>query len=205
MIVKGNIEELWQIDVGDNDVLAVQDDNQWFVSTAIGLPNYQTLGLDPDQKYFNAGLLVINLKKWREERLGRKVMVFCQENRDYIQDADQDGLNAMIKGRWGQLDPRWNQMPRIHTYTSWQDSPYDQASYIALRDDPYIVHYTNAPKPWQRGCQHPEKSLFFDYLDQTAWRGWREPIWQPAVRKAGRGVRKAKKLLARFTAFGKSM
>ena len=199
MIVKGDIEALWQIDIGDNYVLAVQDDNQLTVSMAIGLRNYQALGLNPDQKYFNSGLLVVNLKQWREDDLGRKVLAFSQENGDYIQDADQDGLNAVIAGRWGQLNPQWNQLPRIYTYTCWQDSPYDESSYTALRDRPYIIHYTNAPKPWQYGCQHPETPLFFYHLDQTAWKGWRETPWHRVLRKVSRGRRKVRKLLDRVT------
>ncbi|XGV96962.1 MAG: glycosyltransferase family 8 protein [Leptolyngbya sp. BL-A-14] len=195
MVVRGDLEALWQIDVGDHYVLAVQDDNQLTVSMAIGLRNYQTLGINPDQKYFNSGLLVINLQKWRENHLGRKVLAFSQQNRDFVQDADQDGLNAVIAGQWGQLDPRWNQLPRIYTYTAWYDSPYDEVSFTALRDAPYVIHYTNAPKPWQHGCQHPYTPLFLNYLDQTAWCGWRETIWHRASRKANKGFRKAQKLL----------
>jgi lipopolysaccharide biosynthesis glycosyltransferase len=183
MVVKGDLEELWKIDIEDNYVLAVQDDNQRYISMSGGLRNYQELGINPDYKYFNAGLLVINLEKWRRENIGEKVVEFLKQNKDYVRDHDQDGLNAVLAGQWGELDPRWNQMPRIYTYLSWQDTPYDQQSYNELLHNPYIIHYTTPPKPWQRGCSHPAKALFFQYLDQTAWSGWRNTIWRRGWRR----------------------
>lgn len=148
-----------------------------------GLRNYRELGINPNYKYFNAGLLVINLDKWRRDNIGEKVVKFLQDNKDYVRDHDQDGLNGVLAGQWGELDPRWNQMPRIYTYSSWEDSPYDRESYNALLHDPYIIHYTTPPKPWQRGCPHPAIDLFFQYLDQTAWSGWRNTIWRRALRR----------------------
>ncbi|NEQ27853.1 MAG: glycosyltransferase family 8 protein, partial [Microcoleus sp. SIO2G3] len=185
MIVRGDLSELWQIDIGDRYVLAVQDDNQPYISMAAGLQNYKELGLNPHDKFFNSGLLVINLAKWRDEAIGAKVLEFSNQNRDFIRDADQDGLNAVLAGKWGELDPRWNQMPRIYDYLSWQDSSYDAKTYQALRRDPLIIHYTNAPKPWRIGCVHPATDLFFYYHDKTAWLGWRSIrylLWMQPLR-----------------------
>ncbi|HEY9606723.1 MAG TPA: glycosyltransferase family 8 protein [Allocoleopsis sp.] len=198
MLVKGDLEELWQIDIGDNYVLAVQDDNQRFISMSGGLRNYQELGINPDYKYFNAGLLVINLDKWQRDSIGEKVVKFLQDNKDYVRDHDQDGLNGVLAGQWGELDPRWNQMPRIYSYSSWEDSPYDRELYHALLHDPYIIHYTTPPKPWQRGCLHPATNLFFQYLDQTAWSGWRNTIWRRALRRV---VKETKQLWSSWKIF----
>lgn len=185
MIVRGDLSQLWQIEMGDNYVLAVQDDNQPYISMAAGLSNYRELGLHPHHKFFNSGLLVINLAKWRAENIGAKVLKFSEQNREYIRDADQDGLNAVLAGKWGELDPRWNQMPRIYDYLSWQDSAYDAETYQALRHDPWIIHFTNAPKPWRVGCTHPATDLFFHYHDKTAWFGGRSIrywLWMKPLR-----------------------
>ncbi|HEY9635127.1 MAG TPA: glycosyltransferase family 8 protein [Coleofasciculaceae cyanobacterium] len=184
MVVKGDLEQLWNIDIGDNYVLAVQDDNQRYIRMSGGLRNYKEVGINPDYKYFNAGLLVINLEKWRTDNIPQKVVEYLERNKDYVRDHDQDGLNAVLAGKWGELNPRWNQMPRIYTYSSWQDSPYDEPLYQELLEHPYIVHYTTSPKPWHQGCSHPAKDLFFQYLDQTAWSGWRNTIFRRAWRRA---------------------
>ncbi|MBW4692134.1 MAG: glycosyltransferase family 8 protein [Lyngbya sp. HA4199-MV5] len=193
IIVQGNLAALWQLEVGDHYVLAVQDDYQPLVSSrgGCGLRNYQELGLDPEQPYFNSGLLVMNLKKWREDAIGRKVLEFSRQNWAYIQNADQDGLNAVFRGRWGKLSEQWNQMPGIYNYTSWQESPYDAIAFQSLRDNPYVIHFTNAVKPWHHHCQHPARALFFAYLDRTVWKGWRDTLWR-------RINRKVKKILHRF-------
>ncbi|MCM0592691.2 MAG: glycosyltransferase family 8 protein [Gloeotrichia echinulata IR180] len=186
MVVTGNLENLWNIDLGNNYVLAVQDDVELYISMSSGLRNYHELGIDPDSKYFNSGLLVINLEKWRSENIGEKVIEYVKHNREYVQN-DQDGLNAVLAGKWGELHPRWNQMPRIYHYSSWKDSPFAEDIYNELLHQPNIIHFTNSPKPWCSGlrveCQHPQKDLFFHYLDMTDWSGWRDTFWRRLGRK----------------------
>ncbi|XGW00565.1 MAG: glycosyltransferase family 8 protein [Leptolyngbya sp. BL-A-14] len=205
MIVQGNIAELWHTELGDAYALAVQDDYQPLVSShgGCGLSNYQELGLHPEQKYFNSGLLVMNLKKWREDAIGKQVLEFSRQNWTRIQNADQDGLNAVFQGNWGQLNERWNQMPGIYKYDSWQKSPYDAIAFQLLRDAPYVIHYTNAPKPWQHQCTHPAKALFYAYLDQTEWKGWRDTLWRRIRRKAKKSIATSQKQFSfRFSSVG---
>ncbi|BBD58573.1 glycosyl transferase family 8 [Nostoc sp. HK-01] len=189
MVVTGDLEELWNIDIADNYVLAVQDDVQLYISMSTGLRNYQDHGLSPDRKYFNSGLLVINLEKWRTENIGLKVISYLRENIEYAPD-DQDGLNAVMAGKWGELHPKWNQMPRVYNYLSSEDSPYPEDIYQEMLHNPGIIHFTNAPKPWYSGlrtqCQHPKKHLFFQYLDMTSWKGWRDTYWRRLGRKMGK-------------------
>lgn len=186
MIVKGNLEELWNIPLEDNYALAVQDDVELYISMSEGLRNYQDVGICPDYKYFNSGLLVINLEKWRSENIGEKVLEYIRQNREYVRN-DQDGLNAILAGKWGEIHPRWNQMPRIYDYSSWQESPHAEDIYKELLHQPCIIHFTNSPKPWYAGlkaeCRHPKKDLFFQYLDMTDWSGWRDTFWIRLVRK----------------------
>lgn len=186
MVVTGNLAELWDIDIADNYVLAVQDDVDLYIGMSDGLRNYKEVGISPDCKYFNSGLLVINLQKWRDDDIGRKVIEYIKQNREYVRN-DQDGLNAVLAGKWGELHPRWNVMPRLYDYPSWQDSPFKQEVYNELLEKPGIIHYTNSPKPWYAGlkaeCKHPKKYLFFQYLDKTAWSGWRDTFSRRLWRK----------------------
>ena len=176
VVVKGDLSQLWNIDIGDNYVLAVQDISQ------------------RSFKYFNSGVLVINLEKWRTDNTGSKVIEYIEQNRDSIRWLDQDGLNGVLAEKWGELDPRWNQMHAIHEYSSWREGPYAENVYNDVLHSPYIVHFTTPPKPWQKGCKHPGKDLFFQYLDMTDWSGWRNTIW----RRMWRRVRKETKSLWSF-------
>ncbi|GAB1545136.1 glycosyltransferase family 8 protein [Scytonema sp. NUACC21] len=186
MIVTGNLAELWAIDMGDNYALAVQDDVELYIGMSDGLRNYREVGLCPDDKYFNSGLLVINLDKWRADDIGNKVIEYIRQNTEYVRN-DQDGLNAILAGKWGELHPKWNQMPKVHEYSSWKESPFPKDVYQELIHHPCVIHFTNSPKPWYAGlkaeCQHPKKHLFFEYLDMTDWSGWRDTLWRRLWRK----------------------
>ncbi|MEC4815694.1 MAG: glycosyltransferase family 8 protein [Scytonema sp. PMC 1069.18] len=172
LIVRGNLEELWNIDIGENYLLAAQDMGAPYVSSSRGLINYQALGIPKDCKYFNSGVLVLNLKKWREDNMSDRVIEYLKQNKDYIRWHDQDGLNAVLAGKWGELDPRWNQMPYIFKFVSWQESPFNQEVYNALIHDPYIVHFSTREKPWKPNCNHPLRNLFFQHLDMEIWSDW---------------------------------
>ncbi|MCC5637486.1 glycosyltransferase family 8 protein [Nostoc sp. CHAB 5844] len=186
MVVTDNLNELWNIDIGDYYVLAVRDDVLLNISMCQSLQNYRELGISPDSKYFNSGLLVINIAKWRTENIGNKTLEFIKNNQKY-RPNDQDGLNAILADKWGELHPKWNQMPRVYDESFRKDSPFSENVYQELLNHPCIIHFTNTPKPWYAGlrseCQHPKKDLFFKYLDMTAWSGWRDTIWRRLSRK----------------------
>ncbi|HIK06632.1 MAG TPA: glycosyltransferase family 8 protein [Trichormus sp. M33_DOE_039] len=178
LVVRGNLEQLWQTDLGDNYVLAAQDTWIPYVSNSNGLLNYKELGISSDSKYFNAGVLVINLKKWRTDDISAKAINYLKQKTEYIRWHDQDVLNPLFVGQWGELDPRWNCSPSsVYAYSSWKDSPFSEEVYNNLIRDPYIIHYVSNKKPWT--SRHTLlKEYFFEYVDMTEWSGWRLTIWR---------------------------
>ena len=42
--------------------------------------------------------------------------------------------------------------------------------FLSALKNPAILHYT-VFKPWQKICKHPRKYLFFEYVNQTIWKG----------------------------------
>ncbi|HYX13518.1 MAG TPA: glycosyltransferase family 8 protein [Nostoc sp.] len=172
VIVQGNIEELWNIDIGEYYLLAAQDMGAPYVSSPKGLINYQYLGISPESKYFNSGVLVMNLKKWREDKIFEKIIEYLTRNKQYVRWYDQDGMNAILAGKWGELEPRWNQMPFLFEYSSWQDSPFTEDVFNQLIKNPDVIHFATRDKPWHNSCKHPDKDLFFQYLDNSIWSNW---------------------------------
>ncbi|MBW4553037.1 MAG: glycosyltransferase family 8 protein [Aphanocapsa sp. GSE-SYN-MK-11-07L] len=177
LVIQGNLGQLWQADLNNNYVLAAQDTWVHSVSAANGLLNYRELGISPDSKYFNSGVLVINIKKWRAEKVFMTAANYLNQYKDKIIYGDQDVLNAIFAGQWGELNPRWNVTARVYEYKSWEESPYSKQCYNELTSqDPYIIHYVSGEKPWN--SDHvPMKEHFFRYLDMTAWSGWRFTFW----------------------------
>lgn len=178
LVVNANLERLWEIDINGNYVLAAQDTWIRNFSSPTGYLNYQKLELDPNSKYFNAGVLVINLKKWRENGFTVRAINYFKENLEYIGWYDQGILNAMLVDQWGEIDQRWNISPTsTYCYSSWQESPFSEDVYNNVINDPYIIHYVSDKKPWN--SRHtPNKEYFFKYVDLTEWEGWRLTIFR---------------------------
>jgi lipopolysaccharide biosynthesis glycosyltransferase len=116
---------------------------------------------------------VMNLARWRQEDTAERILTYIKEHHEHIRFHDQDGLNAVLWNRWGEIDPRWNQMPQILQVPTAEESPFDRETFGRVRRDPFIIHYASADKPWRYGCRHPATARFFDYQDRTAFRGWR--------------------------------
>lgn len=188
LVVKGNLEQLWEADFRDNYVLAVQD--MWTPSAAVALPDYQHLGVSADSKYFNAGVLALNLKKWRADKITARAIEYLKRHKEHIHEHDQGLLNALLAGQWGELDRRWNLTPAIlDLYSSWQESPFSEDAYNRLIQEPYIIHFATSRKPWN--SRHtPFKESFFNYVDQTAWSGWRLTFWKQLQLRLNREFRK---------------
>ena len=68
----------------------------------------QYLDLGEKDPYFNAGVLLIDLKQWRKEDLTRKVLSYYAVIAEQSLFNDQDALNGLLKGRIRTLSPRWN-------------------------------------------------------------------------------------------------
>ncbi|MBQ9875004.1 MAG: glycosyltransferase family 8 protein [Thermoguttaceae bacterium] len=106
IVVLGSLSELWETDLGDNFVAAVPDPK-------MRASHRQALGLPDDYRYFFSGGLVINLKKWREERVLEKFLDICLEIKDKIEFPDQDVLNTYASRRsYLPLAGRWTCHPR---------------------------------------------------------------------------------------------
>jgi lipopolysaccharide biosynthesis glycosyltransferase len=177
LVVNGDLEELWETDLIENHILAVPDLIIQNVLSPTELPNYKDIGIS-QAKYFNAGVLVINLKKWRDDKIAIQSMEYLNYNKEYIRFHDQDVLNALFVDKWGELDPRWNTISYIKdVYPLWENSPFSEEVYHTLIHEPYIIHYLTRLKPWN--SRHVKLAeYFFHYVDMTAWTGWRLTFWR---------------------------
>lgn len=189
LIVLGDLAELWDVPLGDRALLAAQDMTApWmdsavalenfaacapYLSAATALVNYEALGIAPKTPYFNAGVMVVNLARWRADDVAGRVLRYLRDHATFVRWWDQDGLNAVLHDQWGALDPRWNQIPHIYRYPTQAESPFDAATFDAIVNDPKVVHFSARSKPWHGDNTHPRRDLYFAWLDRTAWAGWR--------------------------------
>jgi len=160
MIIQDDITKLWIIDISDNILAAVEDS---------GFENNDRLFMPNNTLYFNAGVLLINMDKWREADISAKAHNFIHEYPERLLLADQDALNSVICGRWQQLHPRWNQQTKMFRLRPEETTFSEQMLTEALRY-PAIIHFTESSKPWHYMNEHPYRDEYFKVLQCTEWR-----------------------------------
>jgi lipopolysaccharide biosynthesis glycosyltransferase len=170
-VILADIDELWATDVSNHPCAGVRELFSPKISDKFGISRYHELGLPPDLPYFNSGVVVMNLECWRAERIGERVIRFTEENRDTVRYWDQDGMNAVLAGRWLELDPTWNVDAEGLMLKGWV--PEDPEATAALIERAKIIHYV-ITKPWEGVCHHPKTHIFLSYLARTPWRSRRE-------------------------------
>ena len=150
MLIRHDLTELWTSDLAGSPLAAVRDAwVTWVGHPTLGIPDYQALGLVAKTPYFNAGVMVIDVRKWMELESETRCLEFLSTQR-LNRLADQDALNAVFYENWAQLPLRWNvfadrtQPALIEVETSTQEVMDAQA-------DPAIVHYAGSKKPWTAG------------------------------------------------------
>lgn len=172
LLVEADLTELWEHDISDHALLAAQDHLIPYVSSVGGLVKYAVWGLDPALPYLNAGVLVLNLKRWRAEHLGQRVFRFLQEHGEHLTFNDQDGLNVVMARDWGMIEPRWNVAASILMFDRWAPSPFKEEIgpiRAQLLTGPSIHHFIGRMKPWHLDCQHPAKLKWRQVLAQSRW------------------------------------
>lgn len=127
------------------------------------------LQYDEKYGYFNGGLLLLNLRYWRENDIEEKCREYYNKYPERILMNDQDLLNGLLHDRKTFVDIRYN--VQEGAYRLPKDKPADwQPPYMDLLLRPVILHYSSR-KPWQFHCMHPLRHLFFQYQDMTPWKG----------------------------------
>ena len=171
MVVLADIAALFDSLTGKSQtILATQDHIVPLVSSPRGVFDYEARKIPPTALYFNAGVMVINLQRWREKRLTGLLVRYLQEAGDRVWFVDQGALNAVLHDDWAVLDSRWNQISDILHYKQWAGAGYTRDQWLRARNDPYIVHYSGGEKPWHQSCRLPRYSYFFRYLKHTVYK-----------------------------------
>jgi len=182
LVAERSVRSLWTKSFGDNAVLAVPERTVSCPSN--GVAEWERLGFDADDLYFNSGVMLLNLEVWRQQNVhGRAIDYLLDPENRFCYKSDQEALNAVLEGQWGPLDPRWNAIHLLYEpdHRAEIEEMMDTDLRFA-RDDPYLIHYTGDEKPWHRGCEHPRRRRFYHYLWQSGWfttaeyAKWRAPL-----------------------------
>jgi len=113
--------------------------------------------------YFNAGVLVIDRKKFAAADLPGRLDKHVETGLIDVLYQDQDILNLAFRGDWLELEPRWN-LTKPHP---------------ALRSlDPHIVHYTTGMKPWKSLAYVAFGSSYKHVMTRAIFARYRRERWR---------------------------
>ncbi len=157
LIIHGDIGELIALDFktrdDEYDLFAV---DHHFNSE--GLEDMELRFGSSFNKYFNAGVILINLRRWRERKISGILCRNTETFMDRLKYHDQDILNYTFNNRWGLLDD-------IYNYR-------EIARYNDHIKTAKIIHYSGDSKPWHYLNDHPGKYLYWHYLKKTPFKGF---------------------------------
>ena len=130
MIVNAKLDDLFTLDLQGYAIAAVQDFNHegWLTT-------------------FNAGMLLIDAKKWREKNSTQSLLELTAQHHEHVY-GDQGVLNMYFGDQWLHLDKEYNFMVGLDQFLhlsgnkEWYQSDY-YGNY-----EPKIIHYTSESKPW---------------------------------------------------------
>lgn len=183
LVVNGDISELWNMDISDYAAAGVYDT---VLSHSI-IRDY--IGYDfIKEGYFNAGVLLLNLKYFRENHIEKKFFDFLTNHNAKLND--QDAINAVLHGKIKAIHPKWN----CHVgYFAFPPLVIDeQRKYIKqLWENAVIIHFTGPAKPWYIEGVNPYQKIYLYYLKMTPWKDYK------LTRYEGNIVKSCFKLIAR--------
>lgn len=163
-IVRADLGPLWATELGEHYLGAVTNVFQW---DHVDRP--AKLGLEPNE-YFNAGVLLMNLRLMRRDGCSSALRAFAIENVDRIDWRDQDTLNLVLGKRRLPLHPRWNVMNSVLLFPSSVDV-FGAEAVEEARRNPGIRHFEGqgVNKPWHVDCERADRGLYLELRRQTPW------------------------------------
>lgn len=176
-IINGSLAELWQTDLDTCHIGGVADTVSQFSN------NYAAIGLAQEDTYVNAGVLLIDLNKWRLDCIEQKLFDFIRQRNGKVCHHDQGTINGVLHNSCKILHPQYNAMSVFFSMTRKQMIKYyNMIHYYSAKElkeavnKPVIIHYTPGfvGRPWIKGCIHPMGNLYMNYFKMSPWRN--EPL-----------------------------
>lgn len=162
LLVVDSIEELWNTDLENNSIGVVEERGPFDIESP------KVLKYPVEYSYFNSGVMLINLKKWRENALYERAMKFISANKELIMLHDQDVLNALLYKERKFISIRWNLMD-FFLFARPDVQERRLLDWKLSIQHPAIIHFTGKRKPWLRNCDSPYRNQYIKLARQFGW------------------------------------
>ncbi len=187
-IVSGSLSDLLAVDFNGKPIAMVLDSL---------VEKYKCLvGLKEEDRYFNSGVLLFNVKQWKEQKCTEKIIEHTKKVRAQYSAPDQDLINLNIRDDILLLSPKFNMQPALYmfdlkTYFKVFNNPsyYSMSEIEETKKDVRIYHFFRVMGefPWHKDNLHPFNDLFDKYMKISPWADY---IKQPSQASAVFSVEK---------------
>lgn len=171
IIINKSILELWQLDMHGKTISALKD--------AFSKQYRKNINLKPNDIMFNSGVMLIDMKKWRDNNIEKKLLKFIKSKHGNIQQGDQGALNAILSKDTFPFHPKFNSITVFYDF-SYDEmliyrKPVDFYTKKEIEEavnEPVIIHYTTSfrsVRPWYNGCEHKYASKWIEYKQMSPW------------------------------------
>ena len=159
IIIQKNLQNFYYqsfVDQGDEkSIIACED-----TSITGRVDVYENLGMPLDAKYFNAGVLLLNLDKLRKLCLSNSFFQFIRDHDEQLLFLDQDVLNAFFYNDVIFAENKYN----LLLCNISKDS--------SKIEDAYVLHYAGPKKPWKYGYSHGAGNIYIQYAKKAGVLHW---------------------------------
>lgn len=173
-LVLGNLRDLWETKM-DNYILAG-------VADCVNVKAFRHQFMLQDSGiYCNAGMFLVNLKAWRENKIEDCIRETIHENNGNIFFFEQTLMNYACKDKILKLDAKYNSYTLFYAFTyknliRWRRPTnfYTESEVKNAVVDSRIIHFTRnfymTSRPWVLGCDHPLTEVYRRYKYLTPWK-----------------------------------
>jgi len=175
IIVDKSLKELWNINIDDYYLAAVVDEYSKEHNDRLKTFNFNKI-------YFNAGVLIINLKIWRLRDIENDFIDILKEQMNNLPFGDQDILNLVLGDKIKLIDLKYNVHPevffieynRLFKILNIQNNDffYSKNEYYNASKNPTIIHYHGASNYslFKKNCIHPYIGRFKYYKELSPFK-----------------------------------
>jgi|AntRauTorckE6833_2_1112554.scaffolds.fasta_scaffold04047_3 lipopolysaccharide biosynthesis glycosyltransferase len=149
LVVLGDIRELYNTKLEGKLLAAAERSEKEFLKERVVKDKRIT-------SYFNAGVLLFNLKEFRKKKIGKKCLKFIENNAQEVSYPEQDALNYVVEDNFIEL---------AHKYNFLVANPMKKSF-----KKPFIIHYNSKIKPWHQININPYNKYYIKYLSKSPWK-----------------------------------
>lgn len=172
-IVTKDVRDLFDIDINAYCAAMVLD--------SLAAKHGMLIGMDESDWYFNSGVMLFNLEKWREEKYTEKIVNHIKNIRTSYPSPDQDLINIVCKSQIMLLPMEYNFQPihkilsiKCYQRTFMQKRYYSSEEIENATEKVKILHCFRflGEFPWHENNLHPFAKEFDSYLAISPWIGY---------------------------------